>query len=47
VALAGAAVTGALANVQINLESIEAGSPDDEAFVRQTRKRATELANLH
>ncbi|MGA2536657.1 MAG: glutamate formimidoyltransferase [Terracidiphilus sp.] len=47
VALAGAAVTGALANVQINLESIEAGSPDDEAFVRQTRKRAAELANLH
>jgi glutamate formiminotransferase len=46
IALAGAAVKGALANVEINLDSIEAGSPDDEAFVTQTRARAAELAGL-
>jgi glutamate formiminotransferase/formiminotetrahydrofolate cyclodeaminase len=43
VALAGAAVTGALANVEINLASIEDGSAEDEAFVSQTRTRAAEL----
>jgi glutamate formiminotransferase/formiminotetrahydrofolate cyclodeaminase len=44
IALAGAAVTGALANVEINLDSIEASSAEDEAFVRQARARAAELA---
>ena len=43
IALAGAAIKGALANVQINLDSIEAGSPEDEIFVSQTRARAAEL----
>jgi glutamate formiminotransferase len=43
VALAGAAIKGALANVEINLNSIEAGSAEDEAFVREARKRAAEL----
>jgi formiminotetrahydrofolate cyclodeaminase len=38
VALAKAALTGALANVEINLESL-----NDEAFVSQTRKRAAVL----
>jgi formiminotetrahydrofolate cyclodeaminase len=37
-ALATAALTGALANVEINLESLK-----DEAFVRQTRDRAAAL----
>jgi glutamate formiminotransferase/formiminotetrahydrofolate cyclodeaminase len=38
VALAEAAITGALANVEINLESLE-----DEAFVRETREKAAGL----
>lgn len=38
VALAGAALEGALANVEINLESLK-----DEAFVVETRKRTTAL----
>ena len=38
IALATAALTGALANVEINLESLK-----DEAFVRQTRDRAAAL----
>jgi len=46
IALAGAAIKGALANVEINLDSIEAGSSEDEAFVSQTRARAAELAGL-
>ena len=46
IALAGAAIKGALANVEINLDSIEAGSADDEAFVSQTRARAGELAGF-
>jgi glutamate formiminotransferase / formiminotetrahydrofolate cyclodeaminase len=49
IALAGAAVKGALANVEINLDSInldsiEAATREDEAFVSQTRMRAGELA---
>jgi len=49
VALAGAAITGALANVEINLGSIEESglesrlSAEDEAFVAQTRARAAKL----
>ena len=46
IALAGAAVKGALANVEINLDSIELGSADDEAFVTQARARAAELSGL-
>ena len=46
IALAGAAVKGALANVEINLDSIEPGSADDEAFVTQARARAAELSGL-
>jgi glutamate formiminotransferase / formiminotetrahydrofolate cyclodeaminase len=46
IALAGAAIKGALANVDINLNSIEAASAEDEAFVTQTRARAAELAGL-
>jgi glutamate formiminotransferase / formiminotetrahydrofolate cyclodeaminase len=46
IALAGAAIKGALANVEINLDSIEAASAEDEAFVSQTRARAAELAGL-
>ncbi|HEY6847411.1 MAG TPA: glutamate formimidoyltransferase [Terracidiphilus sp.] len=42
-ALAGAAIKGALANVAINLDSMEAGSAEDQAFVSQTRARAAEL----
>ncbi len=40
-ALARAAITGALANVEINLESLK-----DQAFAGEVRKRAEALANL-
>jgi formiminotetrahydrofolate cyclodeaminase len=43
VALAGAALEGALANVEINLESINPDSPVDQAFELQARKRLAEL----
>jgi glutamate formiminotransferase len=43
IALARAALTGALANVAINLDSIKPESPEDEAFVGETRKRAEAL----
>ena len=43
IALAGAAMKGALANVEINLDSIEAASAEDEAFVKRARARAGEL----
>jgi formiminotetrahydrofolate cyclodeaminase len=43
IALARAALEGALANVAINLDSIKPESPEDEAFVTETRKRAAEL----
>ena len=43
-ALAQAAITGALSNVEINLDSIEPASQEDEAFVSETRARAAELA---
>jgi glutamate formiminotransferase/formiminotetrahydrofolate cyclodeaminase len=43
IALANAALTGALANVEINLTSIKPETPEDEAFVAQTRKRAAAL----
>ncbi|MGO9340496.1 MAG: glutamate formimidoyltransferase [Terracidiphilus sp.] len=46
IALAGAAVKGALANVEINLNSIESGSAEDEAFATQAHARAAELAGL-
>jgi glutamate formiminotransferase/formiminotetrahydrofolate cyclodeaminase len=45
-ALAGAAIKGALANVAINLDSMEAGSAEDQAFLTQTRARARELEGL-
>jgi glutamate formiminotransferase/formiminotetrahydrofolate cyclodeaminase len=43
IALAKAALEGALANVEINLDSITKDSPKDEAFVTGTRKRAVAL----
>jgi formiminotetrahydrofolate cyclodeaminase len=43
IALAGAALQGALANVAVNLDSIKPGSTDEEAFVNETRKRAAGL----
>jgi len=46
IALAKAALVGALANVDINLDSIKPGSPADEAFVTHTRARAAAL-NAH
>jgi glutamate formiminotransferase len=45
IALAGAAIKGALANVHINLDSMEAGSAEDEAFRSQARARVAELAS--
>jgi glutamate formiminotransferase/formiminotetrahydrofolate cyclodeaminase len=46
IALAKAAVTGALANVDINLDSIKPDSPEISAFVSQTRLRAEALGAL-
>jgi len=43
IALAKAALEGALANVEINLDSLKKDSPKDEAFVTETRKRAAAL----
>jgi glutamate formiminotransferase/formiminotetrahydrofolate cyclodeaminase len=43
IALARAALEGALANVAINLDSIKPESPADDAFVSETRKRAAAL----
>jgi glutamate formiminotransferase / formiminotetrahydrofolate cyclodeaminase len=42
-ALARAALTGALSNVEINLGSMKAGFAKDEAFVIETRARAARL----
>lgn len=44
VALAKAAVTGALANVEINLGSIRGGTAEADAFVAETRKRVEGIA---
>ena len=43
VALASAAIAGALDNVRVNLESLEQESADDGAFIAQTRVRAEAL----
>ncbi len=43
IALARAALEGALSNVAINLDSIKPASPEDEVFVSETRKRAADL----
>jgi len=45
IALAGAAIEGALANADINLDSMEACSADDEAFRSRVRAQAAELAS--
>ena len=44
IALAGAAIKGALANVEINVGSMEAPSAEEEAFVSATKARAASLA---
>jgi glutamate formiminotransferase len=43
IALAGAAIEGALANVAINLDSMKPESAEDETFVSETRQRAAAL----
>jgi glutamate formiminotransferase len=43
IALAKAALEGALANVEINLDSIKKDSPNDEPFVTETRNRTASL----
>jgi glutamate formiminotransferase len=43
IALAKAALEGALANVEINLDSLKKDSPNDEGFVAETRRRARTL----
>ena len=43
VALAIAALEGALANVEINLASLQPGTPEEEAFASETRKRVAGL----
>jgi glutamate formiminotransferase len=44
-ALATAAITGALSNVNINLDSMEPATDDDRTFIDQTRRRARELTS--
>jgi formiminotetrahydrofolate cyclodeaminase len=46
IALAGAALTGALANVEINVGSMKPGFADDDAFVKGTKAQAEKLKNL-
>jgi glutamate formiminotransferase len=43
IALARAATEGALANVEINVDSLKPGTAEDEAFVSQTRERVARL----
>jgi len=43
-ALAQAALTGALANVEINVGSLKPATPDEEAFQKQVRARVAALA---
>ena len=43
IALAKAALEGALANVEINLDGLMKDSPKDESFVAETRKRTAAL----
>jgi formiminotetrahydrofolate cyclodeaminase len=43
IALAKAALEGALSNVAINLDSIKPDSPECEAFLTGTRQREAEL----
>ena len=43
VALAQAALTGALSNVEINVGSMKAGFAEDDAFVSETRTRAAKV----
>ena len=43
IALAKAALEGALANVEINLDSLKKDSPKDDGFVAETRKRTLTL----
>ncbi len=43
IALAGAALTGAMSNVEINMGSMKAGFTEDDAFVRETRARVDKL----
>ena len=47
IALANAALEGSLANVQINLDSLEHESAVDRSFVTQTRSRAGALKAAH
>jgi glutamate formiminotransferase/formiminotetrahydrofolate cyclodeaminase len=44
IALARAALEGALANVEINLDALAKDSPKDEAFVAETRRSAAALS---
>ena len=46
IALAKAALEGALANVEINLDSLINDSPKDETFVNETRKQAATLRRV-
>ena len=43
IALARAALTGALSNVEINVGSMKAGFTEDDAFVKETRARVEKL----
>jgi formiminotetrahydrofolate cyclodeaminase len=47
IALANAGLEGSLANVQINLDSLEHESDEDGSFVTRTRNRAEALKAAH
>jgi glutamate formiminotransferase/formiminotetrahydrofolate cyclodeaminase len=46
IALAKAALTGALANVEVNLESMNPESAEDQAFTKRIRERVAALDSL-
>jgi formiminotetrahydrofolate cyclodeaminase len=46
IALAKAAIAGALANVEVNLESMNPDSADDQAFTKQIRERLAGIETL-
>jgi formiminotetrahydrofolate cyclodeaminase len=43
IALAQAALTGALSNVEINVGSMKAGFPGDDEFMKETRARVAKV----
>jgi formiminotetrahydrofolate cyclodeaminase len=47
IALANAALEGALANVRINLDSLAQESADEAAFIAEARRRSEQLKGVN